>query len=212
MATLNGLDASIEMTRYAVALKSQGVDFVIRYYSHAAGKNLSLAEARALSEADLQIGVMWETNCCQPSYFNRAQGLADGASAYLMAHATIGQPSGSGIYFTIDYDATEAELCGPISEYFRGVQQAFESAEAGEPRYEVGVYGSELCLSTLVDSGLATLTWLSQAAGFRGNRHYVNYNLRQLPPGILKVDDGRLLHVDMNETHSGRRSGLFSIL
>jgi hypothetical protein len=42
MPARKGLDTTMELTRHAVALKAQGVDFVLRYYSHNASKNLSL--------------------------------------------------------------------------------------------------------------------------------------------------------------------------
>jgi hypothetical protein len=51
MPVLKGLDTTMELTRHAQALKAQGYDFALRYYSHDAAKNLSLGEARALSQA-----------------------------------------------------------------------------------------------------------------------------------------------------------------
>lgn len=38
MPTTNGLDASFELTKHAIALKAQSIDFVMRYYSHNATK------------------------------------------------------------------------------------------------------------------------------------------------------------------------------
>jgi hypothetical protein len=60
MTVLTGVKAPFELTQYAIAIKQQGIDFVIRHYSHQSGKSLSLAEARALTDAGLQIGVLWE--------------------------------------------------------------------------------------------------------------------------------------------------------
>ena len=48
MIVLTGVKAPFELTQHAIPIKQQGIDFAIRYYSHQAGKNLSLAEARAL--------------------------------------------------------------------------------------------------------------------------------------------------------------------
>jgi hypothetical protein len=81
MPVLNGLDTTMELTRHAEALKARGYDFVLRYYSNNAAKNLSLGEARALSGAGLRIGVVWETSGTHATFFTRAQGLADGALA-----------------------------------------------------------------------------------------------------------------------------------
>jgi hypothetical protein len=95
MTALNGLDTTVELTRHAVALRAQGYDFAMRYYSNNAAKNLSLGEARALSQAGLKMGVVWETTGTHAAYFTRAQGLADGAQAFRMAQESIGQPFGS---------------------------------------------------------------------------------------------------------------------
>jgi hypothetical protein len=115
MVMLKGLDTTVELTRQAVALREQGYDFALRYYSHNAAKNLSLGEARALVGAGLRIGVVWETSGTHASFFNRTQGLADGATAFLMAREVVRQPYGSAIYFAVDYDPTQADIDGAIS-------------------------------------------------------------------------------------------------
>ena len=51
MVMLKGLDTTVELTRHAVALREQGYDFALRYYSHNAAKNLSLGEARAAAQS-----------------------------------------------------------------------------------------------------------------------------------------------------------------
>lgn len=63
----------------------------------------------------MRIGVVWETAGTRAGFFTRAQGLADGAAAWLMATQTIGQPFGSAIYFAVDYDPTQADIDGAIS-------------------------------------------------------------------------------------------------
>ena len=42
MAALTGFDTALQMTRHAQALRRQGIDFVMRYYSHNAAKNLGM--------------------------------------------------------------------------------------------------------------------------------------------------------------------------
>ena len=96
----------------------------MRYCSHDAAKNLSPGEARALSQAGMRIGVVWETAGTHAGFFSRAQGLADGAAAFLMASQVIGQPIGSAIYFAVDYDPTQADIDGAISNYRSGITSA----------------------------------------------------------------------------------------
>jgi hypothetical protein len=214
MPVLKGLDTTVELTRHAAALKQQGYDFALRYYSHNAAKNLSLGEARALSQAGLRIGVVWETAGTRAGFFTRAQGLADGAAAFQMARDVIGQPFGSAIYFAVDFDPTQADLDGAISNYFTGVHAALFVAAEGQPSYRVGVYGSGLCCATLMDRGQAGLSWLSQSTGFAGSRQYAEqqrYDLIQLLPVRIPGADGVMLDIDPDATHPERDGGLFSV-
>jgi hypothetical protein len=214
MPVLNGLDTTIELTRHAAALKAQGYDFALRYYSNNASKNLSLGEARALASAGLQIGVVWETSGTHAGFFTRAQGLADGAQAFRMAKESIGQPFGSAIYFAVDYDPTQADIDGVVSNYFTGVHAALYVANEGEPSYRVGVYGSGLCCGTLIDRGMATLSWLSQSTAFAGSRQYAEqkrYDLIQMLPARVPGDGGMVISIDPDATHPERDAGLFSL-
>jgi hypothetical protein len=214
MSVLNGLDTTIELTRHAAALKAQGYDFAMRYYSYNASKNLSLGEARALSGAGLRIGVVWETTGTHAGFFSRAQGLADGAEAFRMARETIGQPFGSAIYFAVDYDPTQADLDGPVSNYFTGVRAALFVANEGQPSYRVGVYGSGLCCATLIERDIASLSWLSQSTAFAGSRQYAEqkrYDLIQMLPARVPGDGGMVISIDPDATHPERDAGLFSV-
>jgi hypothetical protein len=214
MARLKGLDTTVELTRYAQALHEvHGFDFALRYYSHNAAKNLSLGEARALSAAGLQIGVVWETSGTHPGFFTLAQGVADGSAAHRMAFDAIGQPSGSAIYFAVDYDASQADLDGPVSNYFTGVHAGLFAAGGGQQLYQVGVYGSGLCCATLRERGAAAFSWLSQSTGFAGSESYartLQYELIQYLPQRLVIDGVTLL-VDPDATHPDRPAGLFRV-
>lgn len=212
MTVLTGVKAPFELTQHAIAIKQQGIDFAIRSYSHHAGKNLSLAEARALTDAGIQIGVVWEASGPHLNYFSRAQGLADGAAAYLMAQSVITQPSGSAIYFAVDFNPGGDEIEGPITRYFEGVNQAFKAAWPGEQQYQIGVYGSGACCQAMIGAGLATLGWLSAPAEFLGSQDYAAYNLKQLEAAILPVDDGKKISVDLARNNQDRPAGLFRVL
>jgi hypothetical protein len=214
MTALNGLDTTVELTRHAVALRAQGYDFAMRYYSNNAAKNLSLGEARALSQAGLKMGVVWETTGTHAAYFTRAQGLADGAQAFRMAQESIGQPFGSAIYFAVDYDPTQADIDGGISNYFTGVHAALYVANEGAPSYRVGVYGSGLCCGALLEREMAALSWLSQSSGFAGSRRYADqklYDIIQMLPARIVGADGIVLSIDPDATHPEKDAGLFTV-
>jgi len=215
MVVLTGVKAAFELTQHAISIKQQGIDFAIRYYSHSAAKNLSLAEARALTDAGIQIGVVWETIGAHLHSFSRAQGMADGACAYLMAQSGITQPSGSAIYFEVDCNPNSDDIAGPITRYFEGINQAFKAARPGEPVYQVGVYGSAACCAAIVGSGLATLSWLAPQTDKElapGAPKFASYNLKQLAPAALPVDDGRRLHVELARSNEGWPTGFFQVL
>ena len=210
MTVLTGVKAPFELTQYAIAIKQQGIDFAIRHYAHQAGKSLSLAEARALTDAGIQIGVVWETADAHLSYFSRAQGCADGAAAYLMAQSVITQPSGSAVYFAVDLAPDEAEIAGPVTRYFEGVNQAFSAATPSERQYQVGVYGSAACCAAMMAQGLATVSWLAGPAP--DAPEYADYSLKQLSAAVLPVDDGQRISVGMACNSPDRPAGLFRVL
>jgi hypothetical protein len=160
------------------------------------------------------MGVVWETSGTHAAFFTRAQGLADGAQAFRMAKEVIGQPFGSAIYFAVDYDPTQADIDGGISNYFTGVRAALYVANESEPSYRVGVYGSGLCCGTLVERGMAELSWLSQSSGFAGSRQYADqkrYDLIQMLPARIVGADGIVLSVDPDATHPDKDAGLFEV-
>lgn len=208
---MRGLDASVKLTRAAVCLKDRGFSFAIRYYNTTnKSKNISPAEAQALVRAGLRIGAVWEEGSpTQASFFNKAKGIAHGKTAFGMAR-TIGQPSDTPIYFAVDYDALRSDLAAGIKQYFEGIHEGFQSAGANSPnRYQVGVYGSGLTCTKLLEGGLATFTWLAGSTGFQGSREFARqkkYNLIQfLPQDVCGVN------VDPDETNPDKPSGLFTI-
>ena len=201
---LSGFDTALQMTRHAAALRQQGVDFVIRYYSHNSAKNLTPEEARALAAADLRLGTVWESAGTHAGYFSRAQGQSDGTAALALARA-VGQPDGSSIYFAVDYDPTQADIDGPVADYFAGVASTLGAG------YRIGVYGSGLCCGYLLDRKAATCSWLSQSTGFAGSKAYAQaqrYDLIQALPKQI-VLDGSKLDVDPDTSNPADDPGLF---
>lgn len=179
---MKGFDANVDLTRFAACMKSAGYDFVCRYYNvinpH---KNLSLGEAKALVAAGLRLVAVWENGFpTKAAYFSHPKGVFDGTSAYHFAQHDIGQPAGTPIYFTVDYDASQTDVNGVITAYFQGIRDAFNTIGSNQPAYSVGVYGSGLVCSSLLNAGLVKFTWLSQSSGFRGSKTFKNFNMKQL--------------------------------
>lgn len=198
-----GFDATADCSAHAEAIRAAGYRFVGRYYfdivSHAKVK-LTLSEARALSAAGLYVVAVFENGPDHPGYFSHAKGLSDGAAAFRYAADQIGQPRDSPIYFAVDYDASAADLDGPVAAYFAGLAEAFavESGDGGA--FPIGVYGSGLACSKLLGSGAAEFAWLAQATDWRGTSTFAGWTLRQ---GESRTVLGLSVDLDESRGHGG---------
>lgn len=197
-------------------LVSQGVTTVIRYYNFSNSltfpqKRLELAEAQALSAKGIQIAVVFQQRQIDVSDFTQAKGIAAGRQAYHLAQNNIGQPANSGIYFSVDFDASNTQIQSNIIPYFEGVKSAFLEESLGNPEYRVGAYGSGLVCSTLTKKSLIELTWLAMSRGFRGTRDALNageFHLAQRAPESTICGLG----VDFNEPNPDRPDfGAFTV-
>ena len=175
---VNGVDASSACTSSTITcLQSEGISFVGRYYSRTTkieGKKLTASEAALLSAAGLQIVAVYEDGPTSYDYFSEARGAADAEGALEQAEA-IGQPAGTAIYFTVDYDATSDEIAGEISAYFGAINAALSGT------YTVGVYGSGAVCSAITAAGLAELAWLAQSTGWSGYSEFSAWAIKQGP-------------------------------
>jgi len=194
------IDTPYNTTSKISSLLSKGVKTVIRYYNFSNSstlkdKRLELAEAEVLSANGLSIAVTFQQRQNQIDDFSESKGIAAGHQAYRYARDHIGQPAGSAIYFSVDFDADSSAINTNVQPYFKGVQQAFNEESAGNPQYRIGAYGSGLVCTTLSDNNLIELTWLAMSRGFLGTKEALKsgrYHLSQLAPeaklGGLDVD------------------------
>jgi peptidoglycan hydrolase-like protein with peptidoglycan-binding domain len=189
-----GMDASSNCTTRTACILAEKITFVMRYYSRSASKRVTLAEARAISGAGLNIGVVYQDRQDRLEDFTAAKGR-NAANEALAQASALGQPSGSAIYFAADFNPSSEEAQGPVAEYFQAVNDVFRSAGAGIS-YRVGVYGSGLTCRLMRDSSLAAFAWLSQSTGFREHALFrPRAHLLQIAPsrkicsGKLAIDD-----------------------
>jgi Rv2525c-like, glycoside hydrolase-like domain len=131
------------------ALKSAGKHFAMRYLSHDAGKNLTPAEAKRLSNGGVMIGVVWESTGTRAGE-GHAAGVADAKAAKTQA-AACGKPPSAPIFFAVDYEASPAAL----DAYFDGVASVL-----GKDR--CGPYGDIAVCTHLMDRGFA-YSWQTYA-------------------------------------------------
>jgi len=175
---VSGIDSSSACTSSSCAcLKQNGITFVGRYYSRTTqipGKKLTPAEAELISSAGLELVAVYEDGPTSYSYFSAARGTADATGALQQA-AAVGQPEGSAIYFTVDYDATQSDIEGNITAYFQAIDETIADA------YAVGVYGSGATCSAIFGAGLAEYAWLAQSTGWSGYTEFTEWAIKQGP-------------------------------
>jgi hypothetical protein len=166
-------------------LKDDGYDFVGRYYSRTtkiAGKKLTRDEAVTLSQSGLEIVAVYEDGPTSYDYFSASRGTADAQGAISQA-AAVGQPGGTAIYFTVDYDAAPDEISGEITNYFEAIKDAIGDL------FIVGVYGSGASCQAMLDAGLAELAWLSCSTSWNGSKTFADWNIKQgVPTTILGLN------------------------
>lgn len=152
---LQGIDCASTVTAtVAAALKSQGIGYVGRYLGNS-WKCMQKAEADTLKAAGLNIISIFEGTPTTRGYFTAAQGKSDAATAISYAKA-VGQPSGTAIYFTVDYPALDSDY-SVIEAYFNVVK-----SNLGD--YKMGAYGHYGVVEYLHSKGVAdyymqTIAW-----------------------------------------------------
>ena len=211
------IDTPFKTTSSIACLRSRGVRTVIRYYNFSnsgtfPNKRLELPEAEALSSNEMQIAVVFQQRQDRLADFSESKGFAAGRTAFRHAQNSIGQPANSGIYFSVDFDASNSEITNAVIPYFKGVRNAFtQESGGGDPEYRVGVYGSGLVSSRLTEEGLIQLTWLAMSRGFRGTREALEageFHLAQRAPATTLCGLG----VDFNDSNPNRPDfGAFTI-
>jgi hypothetical protein len=172
-----GIDLAADTSDVVDQLRGSGVDFVARYYRDPTSSlpALSPSEAQKLWSLGLNIVAVWEQNSPDPENVSYSIGYDDATSAYRQARA-IGQPTGSAIYFAVDFNAHDLE---PVKEYFHGIAAGLAAASDRTAKYKVGVYGSGAVCEAMKRAGLARYSWLSKATSWDGSLDYNDWNIKQ---------------------------------
>lgn len=165
------IDTPWNTTAYIPQLKSGGVETVIRYYnledsSSLPQKQFQPDEANALAAAGLTMAVVFEQTGGgngKIGDLDAANGSRDATQALKLA-AGIGQPHGSAIYFSVDYDYYESADLQTIESYFAAASKTLAGA------YRLGVYGSGTVASAIQNAGHVELIWLAGSTGWSGTQ------------------------------------------
>lgn len=166
-------------------LAAAGAHFVCRYLSNDAGKNLTRAEADALTAAGIAIVCNWESTATRADDGGFTGGAQDARAALTQARAC-GIPDDRPIYFSVDQDTTVGVN---ISAYFKGVGSVL-------PLSRIGVYGSYAVVKGCLDAGLASWGW--QTYAWSRGKWDDRAHIRQVQNGLRVAG----ADVDLNEAQT----------
>lgn len=144
---MKGIDCTVQITpAYAKALKAAGIGFVARYLVPVSmvWKRLTKAEVEAMSVEDIKILSIFESTANR-ARLGKAAGESDGKTALAEAKV-VRQPTGSAIYFAVDYDAQPKD--------YDLIYTYLQAAQAQISGYFVGVYGSYAVCEEMAKRGI----------------------------------------------------------
>lgn len=169
--------ATVLSASQAKTLKSLGYTHVGRYLTGTVGTNyvpkfLTFDEIQNIESAGLKVVPIYQDGGYYPDYFiGNRQGVHDAKMAILAAK-TIGVPSGTTIYFAVDYDFTEPQVKNLIVNYFEKIHSVFISSE-NDKNYKAGIYASRRACTLVSERQLVEYSYVSDmSTGYSGNLGY----------------------------------------
>lgn len=153
---------------------ADGYEFVIRYLSYDnTGKNLTYGEAQDILAAGLGLVSNWEYGA-KDVMKGYSRGYSDALEAARL-HSECGGPADAPIYFSVDWDASEAEQ-ETINYYMRGCADAIGLGR-------VGMYSGYWPLCRAFDAGVISWGW--QTYAWSGGKWDERAHLRQVQNGVV---------------------------
>lgn len=168
--------ATVLNRQQALDLKAAGYTHVGRYLTGFVGRSTPKAithdEINHIKNAGLSLFPIYQDGGYYLEYFQKSnQGLIDGKLA-IEAAENLGIPSGTTIYFAVDFDAYEYQIDDFIIPYFRMIDFIFKT-QLNKKGYKVGVYGARLICTKVSERGLSSYSFVGDmSTGFSGNLGY----------------------------------------
>lgn len=137
-----------------IALEHAGVHFAARYLSHdRTGKDLTRAEAQALTDAGISLVCVWETSANE-ALNGYGAGRTDAWAAVKEAYSC-GMPKDRPIYFAVDFDSSQAQQAA-INAYLDGAASVMGKGATG-------IYGGYWPVKRAMDGGHCAFGWQTYA-------------------------------------------------
>jgi peptidoglycan hydrolase-like protein with peptidoglycan-binding domain len=172
--TDTGLDYSFSHPDLDTAWNA-GYRFVSRYLSWLPNaKVITAAEYQALLAKGFQVSLNWEYGA-KDQLDGAPSGKLHAAEAVKQARA-LGYPAGSTIYFSADFDVTEAQQTA-VNAYMLAAKAVVHAAG-----YRIGIYGGYYVVKRAFDSGVTDDGW--QTYAWSGGQWDARAEIRQDHNGI----------------------------
>ena len=170
-------DTRFEMTQERLDyLKSNGYTVVGRYLT-GSSKGLKDDEPKRILDNGLSFFPIFQETLYTDtvSKYNYNLGVSDANKAVNRA-MELGIPSGTIIYFAIDFDPIDSEISSYVIPYFNGINSAIG-------QYKAGIYGTRNACTKVMGAGYAETCFVSDmSTGYSGNMGFKipnNWNLDQ---------------------------------
>lgn len=186
------IDTNDNVSAHLADLKSRGVTAIGRYYSSSSWKRITKQEAANITNAGMDIFVVFEDSG-DPT-LTADTGIHHAQIAATQAKG-IGQPKGSTIYFALEHlpSGYKKKHVKAIKEYIGGVKDVLNE------KYRVGVYSDGVVCDALLSSGLCDHAWLSASSSFEGTKDFYESDRWSLAQDSHVDQNWNGLSVDLNE-------------
>ncbi|MDQ1216723.1 glycoside hydrolase domain-containing protein [Microbacterium arborescens] len=166
-------DMSTQLTaELCAALYNAGYRTVGRYLTVTSKRYLP-GELKAIFDAGLSTFPIMQEAGTEIGYFNREIGYGHAQQAARRLRQ-LGFPSGTTVFFAVDFDATDDVIASSVIPYFEGVKE-----HLGRTRvpFNIGIYGTRNVCTRVIKAGLAKEAFIASLSwGWSGNLGYA------LPP------------------------------
>lgn len=141
----------------ALDLKAAGYQVVGRYLTGTVGgstrKFITFEEIKNIKNAGLRVFPIYQDGGYKLQYFqDLRQGIVDAHTA-IAAAKRIGIPSGTTIYFAVDFDCYGFQMISFIVPYFRKLKMIFNSL-TNTKNYKIGIYAPRYICTYIGDLGV----------------------------------------------------------
>lgn len=199
---VSGCDCATVITEENISvLVKNGYRFIGRYLT---GRyKLSQKEIAILSTSHIRIFPIFQRSgegisATNVGYFTISQAESDANDA-IMAALQLGFPSGTIIYFAVDYDAYDIQVTKVLIPFFQKLSEVFRHKSFCG--YKIGIYGPRNVCTRISQLGYAISSFVSDmSTGYSGNLGYAmpsNWTFDQIVTTVISdPDTGKSIEID----------------